>query len=136
MKTLYMIRGLPGSGKTTLANELKETYEAAGFTVALASADDYHVVNGEYQWKAENIARAHHACKTKAGSAMSLGVDVVIVHNTSTTEKELKVYLEFAQLFGYKVVSLVVENRHGNESIHNVPEETIDAMRRRFSVKL
>jgi hypothetical protein len=29
-----------------------------------------------------------------------------------------------------------VENRHGNSSVHNVPEETIEKMKKRFEIKI
>ena len=67
---------------------------------------------------------------------MSQGKENVIVSNTFTTEKELKFYLDMADVCGYAVTSLVVENRHGNNSIHGVPEETMVKMKNRFSVKL
>ena len=60
----------------------------------------------------------------------------IVVSNTSTTEKELQPYLDLATKYDYKVVSLIVENRHGNSSVHNVPDETIDKMRNRFNIKL
>ncbi len=70
--------------------------------------------------------------------AMDIGYDRVIVSNTSTSEKEIKPYLDLANDYGYQVVSLVVENRHGNDSIHSVPQETRDAQERRLrnSLKL
>ena len=60
----------------------------------------------------------------------------IVVSNTSTTEKELQPYLDLATKYDYKVVSLIIENRHGNSSVHNVPDETIDKMRNRFEIKL
>ena len=60
----------------------------------------------------------------------------IVVSNTFTTEKELQPYLELAMKYDYKVVSLIVENRHGSQSIHNVPEETLVKMKNRFSIKL
>lgn len=62
----------------------------------------------------------------------------IIVSNTTTTEKELKPYIDLAEEYGYKVVSLIVENRHGNDSIHNVPQEIRDSQENRLrnSLKL
>ena len=44
--------------------------------------------------------------------------------------------MELAKLYNYKVFSLIVENRHGNKNIHDVPQETIDRMRKRFDISL
>ena len=41
-----------------------------------------------------------------------------------------------AEKYGYMVISMIVENRHDGENIHNVPEETIEKMRNRFDIKL
>lgn len=60
----------------------------------------------------------------------------IVVSNTSTTEKEMQPYLDLAKEFGYTVVSLIVENRHGNSSVHGVPKETLEKMKNRFEVKL
>jgi hypothetical protein len=62
----------------------------------------------------------------------------VVVSNTLTSEKELKPYIELAEKYGYQIVSLIVENRHGNKSIHDVPDETLERMEVRLkgSIKL
>jgi len=128
---LYLIRGLPGSGKSTLAKTLSNLLGAIAW-----EADQYHMRNGVYHWKAENQYAAHKWCQEGARECMELGHKNVIVSNTSTTEKELKPYLEMADKYGYAVTSIIVENRHGNMSIHDVPEETMAKMKTRFSVKL
>ena len=99
-------------------------------------ADTFFLVDGEYRYNPEFIGHAHHWCRAQAEMDMSQGKENVIVSNTFTTEKELKFYLDMAEVWGYDVTSLIVENRHGNDSIHDVPVETIDKMRNRFSIKL
>jgi predicted kinase len=58
------------------------------------------------------------------------------VTNTFTTEKEMKPYLELAEKYDYRVVSMIIENRHGNDSLHGVPEFVMEKMLNRFSFKL
>jgi hypothetical protein len=48
----------------------------------------------------------------------------------------MKPYYKMAEEFGYTVFSIIVENRHGGENVHNVPEATLEAMEKRFDVKL
>jgi predicted kinase len=129
---LYLIRGLPGSGKSTFAEML-----AANLLGRHYEADMFHYnEEGVYDWKPERVAKAHNWCQDKVRQNMEdLFMDIV-VSNTFTTEKELKPYLELAAKHGYKVTTLVVENRHGNSSIHGVPEDTMAKMKNRFSVKL
>jgi plasmid replication initiation protein len=60
----------------------------------------------------------------------------VVVSNTFTTEKEMKPYYELAEKYGYRVYSLIVENRHDGLNEHGVPADKIEQMRNRFSIKL
>lgn len=130
-KTLYLIRGLPGSGKSTLAKTMAEALGAEHF-----EADQYfYDESGNYNFDPQRLYRAHMWCQDCTQAAMVAG-KCVIVSNTFTAEKELKPYLQLASMLGYQVVSLIVENRHGNSSIHNVPQETLDKTYSRFSFKL
>jgi broad-specificity NMP kinase len=96
---LIIIRGIPGSGKTSFSNLLK--------TKAICTADDYHMRNGIYDWKPERVSAAHDWCQRKCRRFM---------------EK--------------KIERIIVENRHGNKNIHNVPEETLIKMKNRFNIQL
>ena len=143
MKTLFLIRGLPGAGKTTLAEQLLWLFscyqedEGRFGQICSVSADDFMVDSeGNYLWQPELLGECHRECYATAESAMAEGVEDVIVHNTFTTEKEMQPYMDAAQEYNYRVVRLIVENTHGNTSVHNVPDKTLEAMRNRFSVKL
>ena len=135
MNKMIIVRGLPGSGKTTLGNTMAE---ALGGIVH--SADDYFYENGpnagEYDFDMDSIGAAHLQCKDRVKAAMVSGISAVIVANTTTTEREITPYIEMAEKFGYEVTSIVVENRHGNSSVHGVPTEVMKKMEDRFSLKL
>ena len=51
-------------------------------------------------------------------------------------EWEMADYFDLAKKYDYRVASLIVENRHGSNSIHNVPKEKLDMMKERFTIKL
>jgi len=82
------------------------------------------------------LYQAHMWCQQELEFAMEGNYDRLVISNTTTTEKEIQPYLDLAKKYDYRVVSLIVENRHGNESVHNVPIEVIDKMKDRFSMKL
>lgn len=133
MKQLILLRGLPGAGKTTLANFFKVNI----IQCAVIAADDYLTDStGKYTFDVSLLGKAHEYCRSTAEQSMSSSTEVVIVHNTNTTNREMKPYLELAEKYGYEVMSLIVENRHGSSSVHNVPEETLNKMKERFDVKL
>ena len=129
MKTIILVRGVPGAGKTSLLNTLK-------FDVCI-SADDYHTdCFGNYNWQPENVKKAHEWCQDEVGISMVDREETIVVHNTFTQEWEMKPYFDLAKDYGYRVVTLICENRHGSKSVHNVPEETIQKMKDRFEVVL
>lgn len=137
MKTLMILRGLPGAGKSTLAAMLVETAEDAGLEAMVYAADDWMIdATGGYKFDRTKLGACHEQCKIATEWDLSNGVDLVIVHNTLTTEAEVEEYEILARRHGYAFVSLIVENRHGNSSIHAVPEETMKKMGARFSVSL
>lgn len=134
---LYLVRGLPGAGKTTFINTLMCMFEDGSTYSDHFEADQYfYDKEGNYNFDVEKLGAAHLSCQRRTAEAMDAGADYIFVSNTFTTEKEMKPYLKMAEESGYHVVSLIVENRHGNKSVHNVPEETMTKMRDRFSFKL
>ena len=129
-KFLFIIRGLPGSGKTTAADAL------AKYPGDVYSADDYFMTTGKYLWDPKKIGAAHNWCKQNVETAMLLCNEKIFVANTSTTKKEMDPYYKLAEKHGYMVFSLIAENRHNGMNVHNVPAGTLKKMADRFEVKL
>lgn len=109
MSTLYLIRGVPGSGKTTLANMLgiPDHYEA-----------DMYFQSG---FDASKLQDAHKWCMNKTRIALEAGHDVV-VSNTFVHKWELIPYHELAAKNGATVVEIIVTGNFS--SVHNVPSFT------------
>lgn len=131
--TLYLIRGIPGSGKSTFAKSLEES----GMVSWIFEANRYFVdfATGEYKFDAAALPSAHKFCQEFTKLWLSK-CESVAVSNTSTTEKEVETYRKIAEETGAYFVSIVMENRHGGKNVHNVPEEKIQQMKSRFSIKL
>jgi predicted kinase len=135
-KTLFIVRGLPGSGKSTFANHIWNSY-------AICEADKYfYDKEGNYNFDVTKLHQAHKWCQEQVEILMKDNqinpqyYPEVVVSNTFTQEWEMQPYLDLAQQYGYKVVSLIVENRHGSKNIHDCPEETVERMRNRFEISL
>ena len=129
MKTLYIVRGLPGSGKSTFAQSLD---------CPVFEADQYFIDSetGEYKFDGSKIKLAHNWCKLRVEHSMEDGLQKIAVSNTFTQEWEMDAYYELAKQYGYRVFSLIVENRHGGVNEHGVPEDKLELMKNRFEVKL
>lgn len=121
-KALVLLRGVPGSGKSTMAETLSE-----GKYPVLA-ADDYFMVDGEYKWDRTKLGRAHKDCQERCRRAMEAGERLIFVNNTFIKVRDMKEYIDMAQEHGYMVFSVIVENRHGGKDVHGVPEETLEKM--------
>ena len=133
-KNLILIRGVSGSGKSTFAVEFLYP------TSLIISTDDFFMVDGEYQFNPELLAENHDKCFKSVESEMKTPQqDIcpnIVVHNTFTQAWEMKRYKELADKYGYNFYTIIVENRHGSNSIHNVPDYVISKQRERFSVVL
>jgi predicted kinase len=127
MKELILLRGLPGSGKSTLAKSLGGKH---------FEADMYFVRDGEYNFDVTKLKEAHEWCRSSVGGLMINEEPKLVVSNTFTQEWEMKPYFDLAKNYGYRVHSLIVENRHGGINEHGVPEDKLEQMKNRFEVKL
>ena len=123
MKTVILIRGVSGCGKSTICNILTKHRGMVS-----VSADDYFVDNrGNYNFDATQLHLAHADCQIRFLDFLNEPtVDVIIVDNTNVDISCIETYKQLAEKYGAMFISLIVENRHGNESIHNVPSYILD----------
>ena len=125
-KHLILVRGIPGSGKSTFAKLICNQH---------VEADMFFELDGEYKFDSSKLKQAHEWCKNKAEGWMKNGYNVA-VSNTFSQDWEMQPYFELAKKYGYMVHSLIKENRHEGKNIHNVPEEKLEQMKNRFELKL
>jgi predicted kinase len=127
-KIMFLTRGLPGSGKSTISKEL-------GKGGVILGSDDFFMVNGKYEFDKEALSYAHWWNQARVEKAMKQGISPIVVDNTNTQAWEAKPYVILAQKYGYKVQieefntpwkfdaeELTKRNTHG------VPREIIDKM--------
>jgi len=128
--TLYLIIGIPGSGKSTFAKELSEKLVyALGYAPKIFEADMFFMKKGSYQWDPKKLFLAHKWCFDKVAEQLKNGYSV-ICSNTSLYKKDRKQYIELAKKLG---ANIDVHTCVGNfQNVHGVPEEKVEIMKRKF----
>lgn len=125
---VIIMRGLPGSGKSTYAKKYQLNYPK----VIIHSADTYHTVSGKYVFNPENIPFAHNNClQNFLYSLQDKDIETIIVDNTNTTAWEIAPYYRLAEVYGCDVKILRIECSFETSiarNIHNVPHSKIWGM--------
>lgn len=122
-KVLYIVRGIPGSGKSTLGDL---------FADQAFSADEYMVdERGKYKFDPAKLKECHDNCFRSVVNSMKIGAQPVLaVCNTFTQEWEYMRYIFAALAYGYDPIGLNVQGLH--ENIHGCPGDQILKMEGRF----
>ena len=134
MKKVIILRGIPGSGKSTL---VKENYADA----IVCSADNYFeevaALNGtDYltEFKPWLVGRAHQHCWHSFIHALCvMEEEIIVVDNTNIHEWEYENYSFLAEINGYNVEVISIpatetaETYH-ERNTHGVPLEVIQRM--------
>lgn len=118
MQMLHLIRGVPGSGKTTLAKKYFSD-------CVLVEADMYFTVGGLYLYDRTKLCRAHEWCQHMTERLLKDGHSVVVA-NTFVKDWQLWAYLKMFP-------DAIIWRATGNfKNVHGVPEHKVRQMRERM----
>ncbi len=119
---ITLVRGLPGSGKSTYAKTLG---------IRHLEADMFHVQNatGVYLFNPALVPASHLWCREETEATIKAGLPVV-VSNTFTRVHEMRMYFNIAKIYGVPVTVVQMNGDYG--STHNVPQHVLDDMRNRW----
>lgn len=115
----FIYRGVSGSGKSTMALKLRQSYSAG-----IYSADDFFRQNSDlkYDFDPTLINEAHKWCLTMWIKACQRRENLLVCDNTNTKIAEFAPYVAVAQAYGYvtEVVTIICDpeiaalrNKHG-----------------------
>lgn len=145
-KYAFIMRGIPGSGKSTVAKMVAEGC-FPGLVIgsstlgpekewrdsyAIHSTDNLCMVDGEYQFDPELAGERHAQNLQNFKDSLGAGVKCVIVDNTNVKVEHFHSYVKAAEDAGYRVV--FVELPHpapcvaAARNTHNVPPAVINQM--------
>ena len=126
MAHLFIIRGLPGSGKTTFARKIMRNGVMEGFF----EADQYFTdIDGKYSFNAKDLPKAHAWCLSRVAEVLQEGYTIGVV-NTFTRKWEMRPYINFCKENNHTFTVLTCEGNYGN--IHGVSDGVIESMRQRW----
>ena len=147
---LILVRGVSGAGKSTIGEMFDD-----GATTRILSTDDLFYIDGKYEFKKimdedpDMLRKNHQAIIDKVESLMVeydwkimdhdyswFPIDRIVVCNTFTQMWEMEPYFNLAKKHDWCIHTIVVENMHGSDSIHDVPADVIKSQRERFEVTL
>jgi predicted kinase len=123
---LILIRGVPGSGKSTYAKKLMQEDP----NLSHYEADMYfYNAEGEYQFDPKRLPEAHAWCKRKTAEDLRNGKSV-IVSNTFSQKWEIKSYIKLGEEYGAEII---IKKATGNyRNVHNVSDEIVNKMKSRW----
>jgi predicted kinase len=135
MKKVLIMRGIPGSGKSTFAAKRVEEAQAQGVRTEVCSADDYFLDSeGHYRFDANQLPAAHARSFKLFMLAVTLPPDgdlLVVVDNTNTRAWELAPYIQLARTCGFdvEIVRFHADPSFvGPRNVHGCPQVAIDRM--------
>ncbi len=126
-QVLTLIRGAPGSGKTTLARMIQKATEHN--TPVIVEMDDWRVKDGVYTHTSDPTenARISNLCITRTKELLFAGHSV-IVSNTFIKRRYLLPYEQLAKFLRIPMAVYVCTGQHDN--VHGVPDNVVAGMRR------
>lgn len=151
MKKIILIRGLPNSGKSTKAKELRDLYNplCKETTPMHLETDKYFTrktkdnPTGEYKFDASKLGIAHAWNIDRFRECIDNEFEVIIVSNTFTIRKELLPYVAYAHAAGYEIEIIEPSTPWAwdidecfKKNIHGVPIESLQKMKDRYKHNL
>tara|TARA_Y100000310_G_scaffold275978_1_gene292800 strand:- start:11004 stop:11474 length:471 start_codon:yes stop_codon:yes gene_type:complete len=125
-KVMYILRGISGSGKSTVAKQLGGQ---------VFGSDEFFMHEGEYRFDPSKLGEAHEWNFQRVLQAAKEGISPIIVDNTNTQFWEMKNYVQAAKENGYEVEFHEPDtpwkfdaDELAKRNTHGVPQSAIQGM--------
>lgn len=143
---MILVRGIPGSGKSTAAKTFKQVLDAISTReVEIFSTDDfwYQENSSVYNWDASKLGKAHSWNQSRTARAIYDGKHVII-DNTNIDQFAMQPYFDMAVKNDLDVmihvvetpVEVCIERQKERPEDRRVPEDAIRAMHERLAKSL
>ena len=131
-KKIVLMRGIPGSGKSTKAQFI---YEGV-----VISTDDYFMAGDRYLFDPTKVGDAHAWNRDRCRKLMADGAETIVIDNTNIKAWEMKPYVLMAKEHGYSVEFKSTIDTCGTakecflRNAHGVPLAVIERMFKAYEV--
>lgn len=141
-KRLYLLQGVPGSGKSTIANILFQSFGRIlpgdlKYSAIILSTDDHRYGDcGHYIFDPKTNVEFHHQTQRDCADQMRMATNYIIIDNTNILREHAYPYIALAKMYGYTVDVVRVDpgleeakRRNAQRPIERrVPNDVIDRM--------
>lgn len=130
--TALIMRGLPGSGKSTLIDKISEHHQ-----LSVHSTDSYHMEGGVYIFQPSRLGEFHKQNQQAFKASIENGERIVVCDNTNLRHWEYEPYLNAARAAGYRVLIVMVKadpDQAAGRNLHGVPHEKVQEMYQRMEL--
>ena len=122
MNRMIIIRGVSGTGKSTLAHIISSN---------VFETDDFFVDSGgNYNFDPKLLSSYHRLNQIRVNQALLAGEETIVVSNTFTQVWEMEPYIEMAKDRGYEVKVIALVGLHPN--VHDVPPTVVETQTKRW----
>lgn len=142
-KTVVILSGLPGSGKSTIKRDLVESMLTHRYSVQVISHDNYFMENGEYKFTEEKYSAARPECKTDFDKAVDKGINCIIIDNPNMDWEDTRYYIKNGLVSGYNIRFRESETEWrwdveecAKRNVHGVPADCIQSKKDRYMPRI
>lgn len=135
---VYIFRGLPGVGKTKLANDLARQLASEKGAVILSSDDFFLSNEGKFVFDKDKVQESHKWNFKNFRKAIEEGLSPIFIDNTNIKHFHYYHYIDYAQRHGYRVVVIIIPHNDVSDkelearTTHGANRDTIRKMRKNF----
>jgi len=141
-KTVIINRGIPASGKSTIAQEIVTTFHSKGLSAIIHSTDDYFMVDDKYCFDETKLRENHLKNQATFKESLQKDIELVICDNTNIEPWEALPYYKMAKEYDYRVILIDFASRDIQKHLalqgqdpnyqHNIPKDIILDMDNRY----
>jgi predicted kinase len=133
----FIMRGVPGSGKSTITNLLANSFKLMGLDVAVHRIDDLHTSeDGVFFWEDDLEEQRYNKNFDNFCESCNMHVSFIFCDAINLQKSDYNKYIDYAKSLGYFVSTVCPElptaDEAANRNKHDVTVEQIHEMLNRW----